>query len=71
MKTIVEYIWVGGKGELRSKTRVLDLATAPTVDLLPEWNYDGSSTEQVVAGSLNTEVVIKPRIVVKDRKSVV
>jgi glutamine synthetase len=66
MKTTVEYIWVGGKGELRSKTRVLDLATAPTVDLLPDWNYDGSSTEQVVEGSLNTEVVIKPRFMVKN-----
>jgi glutamine synthetase len=64
MKTIVEYIWIGGRGELRSKTRVLDTTTAPTVDSLPLWNYDGSSTEQMVEGSLNTEVVIKPRVVV-------
>ena len=66
MKTIVEYIWVGGRGELRSKTRVLDITTAPTVESLPLWNYDGSSTEQMVAGSLNTEVVICPRVVVKN-----
>jgi len=64
MKFIVEYIWIGGKGELRSKTRVLEMTSEPTVDSLPIWNYDGSSTEQVVAGSLNTEVVIKPRVVV-------
>jgi len=64
MKFIVEYIWIGGKGELRSKTRVLEMTCEPTVDSLPIWNYDGSSTEQVVQGSLNTEVVIKPRVVV-------
>lgn len=64
MKTIVEYIWIGGRGELRSKTRVLDITTAPTVESLPLWNYDGSSTEQMVEGSMNTEVVICPRVVV-------
>jgi glutamine synthetase len=66
MKVIVEYIWIGGKGELRSKTRVLDMETTPVVMSLPHWNYDGSSTEQVVEGSSNTEVVIKPRVVMKN-----
>ena len=46
--TIVEYIWIGGKGELRSKTRVLyDIITAD-IDEIPDWNFDGSSTDQAV-----------------------
>lgn len=49
-KIKAEYIWIGGRGgggdDYRSKTRVLD--KMPTsVDELPMWNYDGSSTGQV------------------------
>ena len=49
-KVKAEYIWIGGRGgggdDYRSKTRVLD--SMPTsVDQLPLWNYDGSSTGQV------------------------
>ena len=51
-KVKAEYIWIGGRGgggdDYRSKTRVLD--KMPTsVDELPMWNYDGSSTGQVRA----------------------
>ena len=52
--TVVEYIWLGGNNELRSKTRVLpnlDKVTIDsvvtsdiTIDDIPVWNYDGSST---------------------------
>ena len=55
---IVEYIWLGGKNELRSKTRVLE-----TIDNLSKWNYDGSSTEQ--ASGKDSEIVLHPHTVLK------
>ena len=57
--TIIEYIWIGGNNELRSKARVLssdDLNV--TLDDIPEWNYDGSSTEQ--ASTSSSEIILKP-----------
>jgi glutamine synthetase len=56
----IEYIWLGGNGELRSKTRVLMHHNKElSVDDIPEWNYDGSSTGQAEGG--NSEIIIKPR----------
>jgi glutamine synthetase len=61
---VCEYIWIGGNGELRSKTRVLhDIKYGN--DELPDWNFDGSSTEQAPSDG-NTEVIIKPCAVFKD-----
>jgi glutamine synthetase len=61
---VCEYIWIGGNGELRSKTRVLyDIKSG--FDAFPEWNYDGSSTEQAPSDG-NTEVILKPCAVFKD-----
>lgn len=57
-KIIAEYIWIGGKGELRSKARTLDKQDW-TVDTLPKWNFDGSSTCQ--AYGENSEISIIPR----------
>ena len=56
--TILEYIWIGGNGEIRSKTRVLNIAVNKNIDM-PYWNYDGSSTDQADSNS-NTEVILKP-----------
>ena len=53
----VEYIWLGGKLELRSKTKVIN--TPVTLDTLPIWNYDGSSTGQATGS--DSEVIIIPR----------
>jgi len=57
MKTIVEYIWIDGILGLRSKGRVLN-GKVSSLDDVPEWNYDGSSTEQAVTES--SEIILKP-----------
>ena len=65
---VCEYIWIGGNGELRSKTRVLrniQLNSSNFIDNIPEWNYDGSSTNQASIDG-NTEVVLKPCVCYKD-----
>lgn len=57
-KCIAEYIWMDAKGKLRSKARTL--SKPPTsVDELPRWNYDGSSTDQ--APGEDSEVIIYPQ----------
>lgn len=61
---VCEYIWIGGSGELRSKTRILrDIILK--IDSIPEWNYDGSSTKQAPSDG-NTEVILKPCAIFKD-----
>ena len=41
----IEYVWIGGNNELRSKTKIIE-GPVKSVDDLPNWNYDGSSTGQ-------------------------
>ena len=48
---------------MRSKCRTVD-ANKASLDQLPSWNYDGSSTEQ--APGEDSEVIIKPRAIFKD-----
>jgi len=56
-KVQAEYIWIDGLNDLRSKTKTLD--SAPTsVDDLPDWNFDGSSTEQ--APSHDSDIILVP-----------
>ena len=52
----LEYIWIDNDYHLRSKIRVMEVTDFNNI---PEWNYDGSSTDQ--ASTDNSEVVIKPR----------
>jgi len=55
---IAEYIWIDGSGvEVRSKCMTLEKKVT-TIDQLPEWSYDGSSTFQ--APTSNSEVILKP-----------
>jgi glutamine synthetase len=60
-----EYIWIGGNGplDIRSKTKCLD-AVPSSAEELPEWNYDGSSTNQ--APGEDSEVLLIPRAIFKD-----
>ncbi len=63
MITLVEYVWIGGNNELRSKTKVLN-KEINSVNDLPIWNFDGSSTQQ--ADGKDSEVIIKPRALFND-----
>jgi glutamine synthetase len=54
---VLEYIWIDGYNTLRSKTRVLKNEVVK-VEEIPEWNYDGSSTNQ--ASGDNSEIILKP-----------
>jgi len=62
----VEYVWVGGNNELRSKCRILSRSTEPILRLseIPDWNYDGSSTNQ--AHGTKSEIIIKSRALFRD-----
>ena len=61
----VEYVWLGGNNEFRSKVRIMnfdDNNVTPKQLLergtFPEWNYDGSSTGQATGDK--SEVVLRP-----------
>jgi len=56
-KVMAEYIWIDGTNDLRSKTKTL-FKEPKSVDELPEWNFDGSSTGQ--APGDNSDVYLRP-----------
>ena len=58
MKQILEYVWIGGNQEFRSKIKIIDLENEVTFADLPLWNFDGSSTNQ--SDSEDTEVMLRP-----------
>ncbi|CDH60326.1 glutamine synthetase [Lichtheimia corymbifera JMRC:FSU:9682] len=53
----VEYIWIDGYNQLRSKTRTVHTIPKSVHDL-PEWNYDGSSTGQ--AEGHDSDILLLP-----------
>lgn len=56
-KILAEYIWIDGSGSIRSKGRTLNKKIS-SVDDLPEWNFDGSSTNQ--APGHDSDVYLRP-----------
>jgi glutamine synthetase len=57
----LEYIWLDGYTpvpNLRGKTLVKDFDSFPTLEMLPNWGFDGSSTRQAEGHS--SDCVLKP-----------
>lgn len=64
---IAEYIWIDGSLEIRSKSRTMSLPGVHkkfTIDDLPLWNFDGSSTGQ--APGCDSDILLKPVAIYKD-----
>jgi len=59
-----EYIWLDSENNTRGKTKVVNRDTPYTLSELPEWNYDGSSTNQAITEK--SEVILRPVKMVKD-----
>ena len=58
MNTILEYVWIGGNGERRSKTRIINFLIRNVNDI-PNWTSDGSSTGQADSNGM-TEIILAP-----------
>jgi glutamine synthetase len=56
---VVDYVWIDGCKNIRSKIRILN-----SVDNLPDWTYDGSSTGE--AKGEDSEIILKPRAIFKN-----
>ena len=56
--TILEYVWIGGNGERRSKTRIINFLIRNVNDI-PNWTSDGSSTGQADSNGM-TEIILSP-----------
>ncbi|KAI9020950.1 hypothetical protein CLU79DRAFT_754485 [Phycomyces nitens] len=53
----VEYVWIDGFNQLRSKTKTVD-KIPKSAACLSEWNYDGSSTGQ--STGRDSDILIRP-----------
>lgn len=63
MKQILEYVWIDGNDELRSKIKVVTRDNYITIDELEEceiWNFDGSSTNQPSLVKSISDIILKP-----------
>ncbi|NEQ49038.1 MAG: glutamine synthetase [Leptolyngbya sp. SIO3F4] len=62
-----EYIWLDGyqpEANLRSKTKIMRMSAEPSLNNLPAWSYDGSSTQQ--ASGDFSDCVLNPVRVLPD-----
>ena len=57
MKTVLEYVWLDANEKLRSKIKVAE-GNISTLDEVPIWSYDGSSTDQ--APGDHSDVTLTP-----------
>jgi glutamine synthetase len=67
MKFRLEYIWLDGYEpvpNLRSKTKIASFEATPTLEQLPMWNFDGSSTRQAEGHS--SDCLLQPVAVFPD-----
>jgi glutamine synthetase len=63
----LEYLWLDGYkpvANLRGKTLVKDFSSEPTLEQLPNWGFDGSSTQQAEGHS--SDCILKPVAVFPD-----
>jgi glutamine synthetase len=61
VKMKLEYIWLDGyepSPNLRSKTKIVAIDGEPTLEDVPVWNFDGSSTRQ--ADGSNSDCFLQP-----------
>lgn len=64
-KYILEYVWLDGNGQLRSKMKTWFRSSNETLkNDIPVWNYDGSSTGQ--ATRKNSEILLIPKVIFKN-----
>ncbi len=66
-KYVLEYLWLDGYTpvpNIRGKSQVKEFSSFPTVEELPEWGFDGSSTLQAEGGS--SDCVLKPIAIYPD-----
>src|SRR6202022_4785902 len=64
----LEYIWLDGYQPIpnsRGKTLVKDFETFPTLEQVPNWGFDGSSTRQAEGHS--SDCVLKPVAIYPDK----
>ncbi|MBK1828097.1 glutamine synthetase beta-grasp domain-containing protein [Haloferula rosea] len=63
----LEYIWLDGYApvpNLRGKTQIKEYEKFPTLEELPDWGFDGSSTQQ--ADGSDSDCVLKPVAIYPD-----
>ena len=64
--TRLEYVWIDNNYNLRSKIKVMYNECIDSINNIPEWNYDGSSTNQ--SSGADSEVIIKPQRMFSSKK---
>jgi glutamine synthetase len=63
----LEYLWLDGYtpvANLRGKTQIKEFASFPKLEELPNWGFDGSSTQQ--AEGRSSDCVLKPVAIFPD-----